>query len=529
MNSVGEGLAIPTDPHHIPTILQSSSSQPQKTYKPRKLTRKVTEVPQPSNPLKHVADEAVYKELDDRLVRTTTTVSNLEVEQDRGKINKTQSKATPNKSSSQGNDLGGGPRCQDTMGDTITQTRSERVFKLSNDSLLAKGNILQSDEDRLKLNELMELCTTLQSRVLDLEKTKTTQALEIDNLKRRVKKLKKKQRSRTHKLKRLYKVGLSARVKYTDDNEHLVFVEKDADREVNDEVQKVVKEEGENINTAELIVDAAQVNAASEVTAASITTIDSAAATITIDEVTMAQALMKIKSTKPKAKGLVLQDPSESRTTTTISSKKSQDKGKAKIIKEPLKLKKKDQIMLDEEVVLKLQAYLQDKEKRLANFRTELVEESSKKAEAEVMGGSLKRANEEGVAIDVIPLAVKAPSIVDWKIHKEGKKSYYQVIRVDGSSKIYLVFCHMLKCFNKKDVKSLWKLVKAKHGSIRPEEGYERVLWGDLKVIRIDNEVFQDKRQQDDNDLQDEREDQPEEEEKMNLRLPQKGLMERSY
>nr|GFA51389.1 hypothetical protein [Tanacetum cinerariifolium] len=39
----------------------------------------------------------------------------------------------------------------------------------------------------LKLNELMELCTTLQSRVLDLEQTKTTQANEIDSLKRMVK------------------------------------------------------------------------------------------------------------------------------------------------------------------------------------------------------------------------------------------------------------------------------------------------------------------------------------------------------
>nr|GFA06878.1 hypothetical protein [Tanacetum cinerariifolium] len=48
--------------------------------------------------------------------------------------------------------------------------------------------------------------------VLNLEKTKTTQALEIISLKRRVKRLEKKQRSRTHKLKRLYKVGLIARV-----------------------------------------------------------------------------------------------------------------------------------------------------------------------------------------------------------------------------------------------------------------------------------------------------------------------------
>nr|GEX79188.1 hypothetical protein [Tanacetum cinerariifolium] len=156
------------------------------------------------------------------------------------------------------------------------------------------------------------------------------------------------------------------------------------------------------------------------------------------------------------------------------------------------------------------------------DYTTELVEESSKKAEAEVMEGSSKRADteleqesskkqkidedkettkpkqlvkitpDEGVAINAIPLAVKPPSIVDWKIHKEGKKSYYQIIRVDGSSMMYLVFNHMLKSFNREDVKTLWKLVKAKNESTRLEKGYERVIWGDLKVMfdpRVEDEV----------------------------------------
>ncbi|GJU89196.1 hypothetical protein Tco_1301619 [Tanacetum coccineum] len=74
----------------------------------------------------------------------------------------------------------------------------ENVSKHFNDLLL-------SGEDKLKLQELMTLCTNLQNRVLDLEHTKTTQALEIDSLKRRVKKLEKKQRSRTHELRILYK------------------------------------------------------------------------------------------------------------------------------------------------------------------------------------------------------------------------------------------------------------------------------------------------------------------------------------
>ncbi|GJR93077.1 hypothetical protein Tco_0265251 [Tanacetum coccineum] len=62
---------------------------------------------------------------------------------------------------------------------------------------------------------------------------------------------------------------------------------------------------------------------------------------------------------------------------------------------------------------------------------------------------------EEEVAIDAIPLATKPPSIVDFKILKEGNISYFQVIRAGGSSKRYT----------------------------RPEEDYERVLCGDLKTM----------------------------------------------
>ncbi|GJR68322.1 uncharacterized mitochondrial protein-like protein [Tanacetum coccineum] len=153
--------------------------------KPRKPKRKDTQISQSSSLTKHVADEVVYKELDDSLVRAATTASSLEAKHDSGNIAKTQSKATVNESSSLGTTLGGGPKRQETIGDTITQTRFENVSRHSNDTLLARGNTLQSGEDSLKHNELMELCTNLQTRVLDLEKTKTIQAEKIVSLKRR--------------------------------------------------------------------------------------------------------------------------------------------------------------------------------------------------------------------------------------------------------------------------------------------------------------------------------------------------------
>ncbi|GJW18923.1 hypothetical protein Tco_0026359 [Tanacetum coccineum] len=373
---MGEGSAMSTDPQHTPTFIQPSPP-PQKTQKPRKPKRKDTQVPQPSGPTDIVTDEVVHKELGDRLVRAATTASSLKAEQD-----------------------------NETMGDTISQTRFKNVSKHSNDSLLARGNTLRSDKDRLKLNELMELCTNLQKKVLDLEQTNTTQQIEIDSLKRRVKKLEKKRSSRTHKLKRLYKVGLSARVESSGDEESLgedaskqgrinaidaddditlVSVQDDANKEMFDvdalNGEEVFVADKEVNNEVNVVKEVAQVSATGNVvsTVGTATTV-SAATTATDDdgEITLAQALIEMKSTKPKVKGIVFQEPSTTTTiTTTISSQlSSQDKGKG-IMMEPKKpMKKKDQISFDEETALKLQAEF-DEEARLAREKAQQEQEAN--------------------------------------------------------------------------------------------------------------------------------------------------------
>ncbi|GKA01436.1 hypothetical protein Tco_0674101 [Tanacetum coccineum] len=91
--------------------------------------------------------------------------------------------------------------------------------------------------------------------------------------------------------------------------------------------------------------------------------------------------------------------------------------------------------------------------------------------------------DEEEIAVDAIPLATKPPTIVDWKIHKEGKKSYYQIIRAYGSSKMYRVFSLMLKSFDREDLETLYKLVKAKYGLTRPVKDLDLILYGDLKAM----------------------------------------------
>ncbi|GJS40279.1 hypothetical protein Tco_0565322 [Tanacetum coccineum] len=255
---MGESSTIPTDPHHTPTFIQPST-QPQKTQQPRKPKRKDTQVPQLSDSIENVADEAVHKELGDSLVRAAITVSSLEAEQesvvkDYHKTNMSTEvhQAAETVTTSNELDLLFGPLFDEyfngenqvvlkssavtttdasnkrqqqpdstsstsTLATTVTANGNFNFFNkywyptytvegelsesefmqyrgLINDSLLARGNTLRSDEDRLKLDELKALCTTLQNQVFDLEKTKTTQHNEIASLKRRVKKLEKKDR-----------------------------------------------------------------------------------------------------------------------------------------------------------------------------------------------------------------------------------------------------------------------------------------------------------------------------------------------
>ncbi|GKF46523.1 hypothetical protein Tco_0136325, partial [Tanacetum coccineum] len=61
---LGEGSAMPTDPHHTPIITQPSTSQPQRKQRPRKTKRKDTQIPQSSGPIDNVADKAVNEEMD---------------------------------------------------------------------------------------------------------------------------------------------------------------------------------------------------------------------------------------------------------------------------------------------------------------------------------------------------------------------------------------------------------------------------------------------------------------------------------
>nr|GEU47575.1 hypothetical protein [Tanacetum cinerariifolium] len=251
-------------------------------WKPK---RKDIEIPQSSSPTKNVADEVVNKEMDDSLERAATIAASLDVKQDSGNINKTQSKVTPNEPSSPGTSSGGDPRRQETIGDTIAQTKSKNVSKHSNDPLLTR------------------------------ETTNTTQANEIDSLKRRVKKLEKKDKKRTHKIKILYKVGLCDRVVSSEDeglgeedaSKHRRIADVNADAEITLDITQFDADTNmfgvHDLDGDEVIVESVDVvKAAEEIVNAAATTVSTAI--ITEVDITLAQALAELKSAKPRPKDL---------------------------------------------------------------------------------------------------------------------------------------------------------------------------------------------------------------------------------
>ncbi|GJV73280.1 hypothetical protein Tco_1493275 [Tanacetum coccineum] len=171
------------------------------------------------------------------------------------------------------------------------------------------------------------------------------------SVKERVKKLKRRNKSKNPGRKRLRKVGRTTRI------------ESSEDEGLGD--QEDASKQGRKIT--DLDADVEEVKVEKVVSTAKVTI--ASTTTTTVDELTLAQTLIEIKATKPKAvttaatitttsvtrpkaRGVVVQEPSEFTTTTSQPSQLSQakDKGKAKMAEPEKPLKKKDQILIDEEI-----------------------------------------------------------------------------------------------------------------------------------------------------------------------------------
>nr|GEV70412.1 hypothetical protein [Tanacetum cinerariifolium] len=387
---MGEGSEIPTDPHHTPIVTQPSSSLPQKKQKSRRKQRKEIKVPSPSSeiPTKERLIDGLHmmimgKESSCTLIVYVYLVFGIH------KIN----------------EVG--------FSDYLMGFMINVVFGCDEFILPRKRETPQpSGEDRMQLNELMILCTNLQKHILDLKEAKTAQAKEIAGLKKRVKKLELKRKSRTSGLKRLRKVGTTSRIESSTEaslghqedtskqGRMIDSIDQDVEITLVDETQEMMNEEDmfgvNDLDGDEVIVDVTagknveqstkvakkeastadpvtttviEVITADEVVTTADIEVTTTATTLQIskDELKLAQTLIEIRVAKPKAITIAA-------TTVVVAGTRPKEKGIRKMVEPEKPLKRKDQIMIDEKFDKNLEAQMQaelEEEKRLARLKEE--------------------------------------------------------------------------------------------------------------------------------------------------------------
>nr|GEY45692.1 hypothetical protein [Tanacetum cinerariifolium] len=318
---------------------------------------------------------------------------------------------------------------------------------------------------------------------------KIAQALEITKLKSRVKKLER--RNKASKLKRLKKrmiadMDADADVVLMEAKDVVADIVKnvqDADEEETDpaELQEVV-----DVVTTAKIITKVVTTASDTITAASDTI---TAADAQVPTATLIAAPSRVTAAPKKRKGVVIRDPKESTTSSTIihAETKSKDNGKGILVEESKPLKKQAQIEQDKAFAWELKfnsnvAFLQktkeqidEEESRSFKRLNETQEEkAAKRQKLDEEVEELKRHlqivpnEEDDVYTEATPLALKVP-VVDYKIYNENNKPYYKTKRADGSYQLYLSFLSLLRNFDREDLEALWRLVKERFATTKPK------------------------------------------------------------
>ncbi|GJU82834.1 hypothetical protein Tco_1285199 [Tanacetum coccineum] len=420
----GEGSGQPTEPKHTPTTtlpshvepipIVASSSQPKKIQKHRKIKIKATEISQSSRPTTLVADETVNEERGDSMERAAITVTSLDA------------------------DSGGSLRRQDTIGDIPAQTRFERLSKHSYHSPLLRVNTPGSDRERIELKELMDMCTKLSDRVLDLENVKDAQALEIKRLKERVKKLEKKKKSRTPQLKRRLFKGRYG---------HDIGV---------NNASTSITTASINISTAEPVTTASApvTTVGVSVSTAEPSTPPTTTTLIEDEDLIIAQTLMKMKSEKSKAKRVTMQEPTQ--------------RLQAELHEEVRLKREKEEEASKAATLLNGMIHDQESSKRQKTSKSsELAEELRVKEADELSQEELQQmmiiVPEQGMNVEA--LQTKYP-IIDWEIYTEGTRNLVKEkfnstkITDDKERKIWV---KLKRLFEPDTDDELWKLQKHIH------------------------------------------------------------------
>ncbi|GJV00956.1 hypothetical protein Tco_1330226, partial [Tanacetum coccineum] len=456
---MGEGSAMPTDPHHTPIITQPSSSQPQRKQKSRRPKEKDTQVPQssvPSDPT-NIVDEAVNEE---------PIVSSEEA----------------------------------SLGDQEDASKQGRkIDDIDADEDITLENV--HDADMFGVNELDSDEVVVESEVTDKAGEKRNVVEEVVAVTDAITILVKGQG-----LKDKGKAKMIELEKPLKKKDQIKFDEEEALRlqaKFNEE-DRLAREKAQQVEEANIAWDNIQAKIDADYQLAERLQAQEQQE-LTIEE----RSTLFVQLLEKRKKHFAAKRAEEKRN--RPPTRAQQRSAMCTYLKNMAGWKPKD---LKNKSFANIQELFNKAFKRVntfVDFRTELVkgtemEESSKKAEVmeessskgpgdKIQQESTKKQkmdddqervelqslmnvvpDEEEVAVDSIPLATKPPSIVYWKIVKEGKISYYQIIRADGSSRRYSAFIQMLRNFDREDLETLWKLVKAKHGYTRTEEGYERVL-----------------------------------------------------
>ncbi|GKD80016.1 hypothetical protein Tco_1342637 [Tanacetum coccineum] len=436
----GEGSGQPSKPQPAP-----STAQP-------RIEEQIL-FPQPSVPIPNVADEAVFKEWDDRVNHV--------------------------------------PR---SHGGVIAQTWSERSSKHSYDSPLPGGNTPGSDEERIEqddltdfvpptpydsplpgghtpgsdkgrpnINELVAICKNMSNRVLALEQSKTAQDLVIKKLKKKVRKLEKKLRARTPRMK-LFKISTSKRKSLDEDDfvelgvdNAMENVEGDAETRGRNTAEQITTNE-DTVNTASIEVSVA---GPSNVSTADPST--SIARDIFEDEMmTIVDTLMAIRSTRPRITLVVIRDVEEEpRRASPVPIVQSQDK-------------EFDNVQARMEADALLAARLQEKERERffideqARFLVETIAERKRKKAASIKKRPRAEPNEESVKRQKIGETLGLGEEQSAEKEKELSEEELQ--------KLLVIFADMLKKFNIDDLVKLWDLVKKRFSITKPTDDKEKEL-----------------------------------------------------
>nr|GEV40863.1 xylulose kinase-1 [Tanacetum cinerariifolium] len=344
------------------------------------------------------------------------------------------------------------------------------------------------------LHTLLETCTTLTRKVEALEKDKVGTAQRVES-------------SEDTVMDDVSKQGeIIANMDAAEDVilKDVAVVAKEVEVEKDAEVLSMKDDEPEPAELKEVVEVVTIAKLMTEV-------VSSDAATITA-VVTVALTITTAPSTARRRNGVVIRDPEETATPSTIiySDLKSKDKGKEIMVQEPKPLKKQAQIEHDKAYARELKAelnkninwdeviehvkekgrqdnvvlswttletkeQLEEEESRVLKRKAESSEEKEAKKkkldeEVEELRKHLQIVSndDDDLYTEATPLALKVP-IVDYETYSENNKPYYKIKRADGSHQLFLSFLSLLRNFDREDLEVLWQLVKERFSSSKPK------------------------------------------------------------